>query len=159
MAKERWRPIDDYPSYRVSDQGRVQNQKTGRILKDADDGNGYRMVVLCSDGKCRSTKVHKLVATAFIPDHASGLEINHIDGDKSNNAVSNLEWVDRSKNMTHAISKGLWDTRRPVRVIETGEVYASELECAKAIGGNVAHVQHCAAGLRKTHRGLHYEFV
>ena len=159
MVKEQWRPIDDFPSYMISNKGRVQNRKTGRILKDADDGGGYRFVRLCRDGKPRTAKVHRLVATAFVSRNENDREVNHIDGNKSNNRASNLEWTNRSRNMLHAQDNGLWDKRRPIRVIETGEVYSSETECAKAIGGDVAHIQHCAAGLRKSHLGLHYEFV
>lgn len=158
MANEEWRPINDFPIYRVSNSGRVQNIKTGRVLKHGDDGNGYSCVSLWRDGKAKTLKLHRLVAEAFVPGDTS-LEVNHIDGNKSHNYATNLEWSTRSANMIHAQKTGLWDVRRRVRIVETGDVYESETECARAIGGDVRHVAHGAAGLRKTHLGFHYEFV
>lgn len=88
--------------YSVTSDGRVWSHKRAKFLKACPNSRGYYVVTLRGHGK--STKsVHRLVADAFI-DYVDGKDqINHIDGDKSNNAVSNLEWCSSSENHRHAI--------------------------------------------------------
>lgn len=94
--------------YRVSDTGEVFSIRAGRVLKPIVGNMGYVYVHLCK-GK-NGTKVkrlHRLVAEAFIPNPLKLPQVNHIDGDKSNNAVSNLEWCTGLDNMRHSIVTGL----------------------------------------------------
>lgn len=102
---EEWKPIDEFPNYAVSNKGKVMNLKTGRILKHGSTPNGYAIVALCKgDGtKPKMITIHKLVATAFIPNPLNLPQINHIDEDRTNNDVVNLEWVSASKNIRHSI--------------------------------------------------------
>lgn len=74
----------------------------GRELKQFEGGSGYLHVTLSKDGKTKSSEVHRLVAIAFIAKPDGGLEVNHKDGDKHNNAAENLEWVTRSENVKHS---------------------------------------------------------
>jgi hypothetical protein len=79
----------------------------GRILKQTMAYNGYAVVTLSNNGFNKSFYVHRLIADLFI-ENPSGLEfINHIDGRKTNNKASNLEWCTRSENMLHAFKTGL----------------------------------------------------
>jgi HNH endonuclease/NUMOD4 motif-containing protein len=94
---EVWRPIR-CGSYEVSNLGRVRNAKTGRIKVQYRIGAGYRGVGLF---RKEQASVHRLVAEAFL-GLEPGLEVNHIDGDKANNRVTNLEWVTHSTNQRHA---------------------------------------------------------
>lgn len=71
------------------------------------DGYGYCITKLCLNGKCVNRKVHRLVAEAFIPNPLHKAQVNHIDGNKENNNVENLEWVSRSENIQHAFRTGL----------------------------------------------------
>lgn len=78
----------------------------GKMLSTHLCGSGYLSVKLGA-GRCRTYMVHRLVASFFIPNPDNLPEVNHINGDKTDNRVENLEWVDRSANMRHAADNGL----------------------------------------------------
>ena len=113
-----WRPVpDDYYStfYEVSDEGNLRRSVPGkgtaihRIIKARlAPASHYYQVVLSRDALTRTFYVHRLVALAFLglPPRLTD-EVNHRDGDKSNNAVANLEWVTKRRNMEHAAFAGL----------------------------------------------------
>jgi predicted XRE-type DNA-binding protein len=110
---EMWKPVVGYEGfYEVSNRGRVRSAretratKIGRILKPSPIF-GYLYVVLARHGTARSTRVHRLVAHAFIGAKPDGLQINHKDGNKQNNCASNLEYVTAQRNTQHAIETGL----------------------------------------------------
>ena len=109
LPHEIWRDIAGYDGYQVSNCGRVKSFKSGesKILKPSVVHHGYRRVTLRSAGAIKSFAVHRLVAEEFIPNPDGKSEINHRDGDKSNNHVSNLEWCTRAENMRHAADTGL----------------------------------------------------
>lgn len=108
---EEWRPVPGYPNYEVSNTGRVRSidriDALGRLhkgieLKQFSDGKeNYLYVTLCKPGTNRHECVHRIVAFAFIPNPDGHNEINHIDEDKKNNAVWNLEWCSRSYNNSY----------------------------------------------------------
>lgn len=109
---ERWREVADTGGkILVSDQGRVKSLlRDERILKTQTDKKGYSRIRITIDRQKRSYKVHRLVAQAFIPNPDGKAQVNHKDGDKSNNAVENLEWNSSKENCNHAIKSGLWDS-------------------------------------------------
>lgn len=100
---EVWRDIPGYERhYQVSSAGRVRSVKrTPRILKTGFQPNGYERVCLWMDGQKKSKMVHRLVASAFIANPKNCTDINHMDEDKANNDVSNLEWCDHRYNMNY----------------------------------------------------------
>lgn len=106
---EQWKPIADFPRYTVSDHGRIMNALSGKILNGGFDRDGYCRVCLRTDTEKKSKQVHSLVAAAFIGPRPTGLHVNHIDGEKTNNHVSNLEYVTSAENTRHAIRLGLND--------------------------------------------------
>ena len=112
-STEFWKIIE-YPdvrnnTYEVSTFGRIRNVNTGKILKDQSDKSGYRIIWLSMNqiNTGKTFKVHRLVAHAFIYNPMNKPEVNHINGDKSDNHISNLEWVTSSENQIHAVRLGL----------------------------------------------------
>lgn len=93
--------------YEVTKDGRVFSKRSGKELKGYLDGNGYRMIGPRIDGKKYQLKVHRLVAIKYIPNPNNYPQINHIDGDKVNNNVDNLEWCSPKHNIQHAHRTGL----------------------------------------------------
>lgn len=101
LKKEEWKPVNGYEGlYAVSNLGRVKSLWYDRekILKPQNNGKGYLFVNLYKDGKVKHFLVHRLVATVFIPNPEGLPEINHLDEDKTNNVVSNIEWCNRLYN-------------------------------------------------------------
>ena len=103
---EYWLDIPDYEGYQVSNHGRVRNKKTGKILKPYLTREYYR-VSLYNDSGRKCKLIHRLVAEAFLTNPQQKPAINHINGRKTDNNLSNLEWVSASENMSHAHSNGL----------------------------------------------------
>jgi hypothetical protein len=98
MMEEEYRIIEDYPNYSVSNFGNVMNNGTGRILKP-QKYNGYYGVNLGSNKIVRL--IHFLVCEAFIGKRDVGMQVDHIDLNKTNNHLSNLRWATRSQNQQH----------------------------------------------------------
>lgn len=93
----RWNKINNFPNYSVSEDGQVRNDKTGRILKFYKKPSGYMQVEM--GHRTKPQYVHRLVALAFIPKEDGKTQVNHINGNKSDNRVENLEWVNGSENI------------------------------------------------------------
>lgn len=159
--EEQWYDVEGYPNYRTTDYGVVQNKRTGRILKHCDNNSGYPTVNLYNNGNRTTKGIHRLVAEMFVDGYDDGLEVNHKDGDKHNNYKDNLEWVTRGANESHAYETGLkyGPKHRPVRIKETGEVFPSIKDCARAIDGNDTNIRQCLHGYSKSHLGLTYEYA
>lgn len=94
--KEIWKDIEGYEGvYHVSNLGRVKRVATNRVLQPYRNKVGYLLVYLCKNGKRKTHRIHRLVAQSFIPNQENKPEVNHLDENKSNNMVSNLEWSTR----------------------------------------------------------------
>lgn len=102
MGNEMIKEVTGFPKYLIDTNGNIYNKRTMKKLKDRDNGRGYRAVRLYnSEGKMINKYVHRLVAETFIDNPNNLPEVNHIDEDKSNNCVDNLEWCDRKYNNTY----------------------------------------------------------
>lgn len=107
---EVWKDVKGYEGhYQVSNLGRVKSLKNNRelIMTNVNSTFGYLRVKLSKDGKMKGFPVHRLVGLNFLDLINGKNEINHIDGDKKNNCLTNLEWCNRSENMRHADKTGL----------------------------------------------------
>lgn len=93
--------------YIITEQGEVINSETSSILKHMVDRNGYHYVNLSTNNNLTTYRIHRLVAENFVRGFFVGATVNHIDGIKSHNCVSNLEWVSLKANIQHAYALGL----------------------------------------------------
>jgi hypothetical protein len=111
--QEIWKDIPNYEGfYQVSNLGNIKSlhynqQNIEKILKQTKNSSGYYKVELYKNKKSKIFYVHRIVAMAFIPNPKNKSEVNHIDGNKLNNNVSNLEWNTISENQKHAIKHKL----------------------------------------------------
>jgi hypothetical protein len=153
------RQIKEHPDYLVTVSGKVFSLKTMRFLKLHKNDNGYFRVKL--DGKLHY--IHRVVAQTYIPNPEKKATVNHMDGDKNNNMLCNLEWATSSENMQHACNTGL----RPVSELmrETGRrttnlligknIYTSKLVLDEATGVFYDCVQDAADTIGKNKRYLY----
>lgn len=111
MEEEIWVTIADFPDYQVSNCGRVKSTKT-QLIKKQGITRWHYTTRLNNNKKTKLYYVHRLIAMAFIPNPANKPCINHIDGDKLNNALLNLEWCTYAENNRHAIDNGLRGYRK-----------------------------------------------
>lgn len=95
-------PLNGHEEYSVDTEGNVYG-KNGEPLKYNVNKSGYRYVVLCENGKCKTVSVHRIVACQFLKGDCLRRIVNHIDGDRENNRVENLEWVTAQENSRHAV--------------------------------------------------------
>jgi hypothetical protein len=102
---EIWKEIEDYPNYMVSNEGRVKNIKTNKLLKPRFNDRGYISVVLYNNGSNHTFRINRLVAMAFIPNPENKPEIDHIDTNPLNNMVENLRWVTHKENMNNPLTR------------------------------------------------------
>ena len=158
---EVWKDIEGYDGlYQVSSCGRVKNSRTGRVLKAVKDIYGYLIVNLYKNGKRINYKVHRLVAQTFIPNPENKPQVNHLDEDKENNHVENLEWCTAKENNNHGehnlrVSK---INSKPIICIETGIEYYGTNECARQMGLHQSNITKVLKGKYKTTGGYTFKY-
>ena len=110
-----WKKLPTQANYSVSEQGKVRNDKTGRILKQSPDKHGYARVSLSNGASNNPTILfpHRAVAELFIPNPDNLPVVNHKNTNKMDPRKDNLEWTTHKENVEHAIANNLWD---PVKV-------------------------------------------
>lgn len=149
MNTEVWKAILGYEeNYEVSSLGRVKSLSrvtvTGKIKPErlrtlsVNKRCGRLQVTLYKYGKSRTWKVHSLVAHAFLGEQLKGMDVNHIDGNKLNNAVQNLEYCTRSENQLHAIRLGLnphWHENHPLAKLKEFDIETIRILSAKGVKG------------------------
>lgn len=163
IKTEQWMVYPDIPQYEVSNKGRIRNRKTKRIMSTTINNKGYETIAITRNNNVYNMRVHRMVAKTFHNnEYRDGLDVNHIDGNKLNNKVDNLEWCTRKENVQHAIRTGLFSLnhrKQKVRIVETGEIFDSITECAKSLGCDRTAVGCCINGKSKTCMGYHIELI
>lgn len=176
---EAWKDVPGYEGlYMVSNKGNVKRTERASVMKcrkgtvypevfiKPSDNKGYRMVTLTKDGSRKGMPVHRLVALAFIPNPESKEIVNHKDGNRGNNNVSNLEWVSRTENTLHAfrvLGKRCPGPRKAVLQLDTEgnivETYSSAVEAGRATGTNSGKISDVVLGRRKSAGGFKWQFA
>lgn len=179
--KEIWKDIDGYDGrYQVSNLGNVRitsyrNTGMKRLMKISLTNCGYCKVELYRDKKGKMQYVHRLVAMAFIPNPHNKPQVNHIDGNKTNNSVSNLEWASASDNQLHSIAHNLREpspmtgrfgksnpTSKPIYQYDlTGKIikrWDSISDACRYLGVSHSSITQCLTGKTKTAHGFKWEY-
>ena len=187
MKKEIWKSVIGYEGvYEVSSLGRVKSldrlisnawgskSKVKGVYLSTSISSGYLSLGLTKNGKTKTTHIHRLMAVAFIPNTENKRCVNHIDGNKLNNSLDNLEWTTDKENINHAWSIGLHEKTRnstkkrlkngiknfnkSKRVIKSnGTVYSSVVEAAKENNIKYSTLVARLNGRLKNNTGLSYE--
>lgn len=162
--KEEWKDIKGYEGlYKVSNCGRVYSLISNKLLILHRCQSDYVWIGLHKDCKTKNFKVHRLVAEHFIPNPNNLPEVNHIDEDKDNNRIDNLEWCDHKTNCHHGtrIARCAAGNSKPVVCVETGLIYPSGKFADMMFGHKQGGVAQClsAKSRSKTMYGFHWEYV
>lgn len=144
--QETWRPVSGFDGvYEVSSSGEVRNAVTGRVLRQWEN-HGYKYVSFNRGGKKTGHRVHRLVAVAFIPNPENKPTVNHLNGVKTDNNVSNLEWCTYQENERHSVdvlgkrsTRGFF-TDEQIREIRNSGKRAAVL--AREYGVSISIMQH-----------------
>jgi hypothetical protein len=170
---EIWKDIENYESYyEVSNLGRIKSKRSCIIMKNILNNNGYLMCTLSAPGKRKKFSVHRLVAAAFIKNDLDKKQVNHIDGNKLNNIIINLEWVTPKENTNHAWRLGLAKVTdlhkevarktmtntmsKKVVDLQTGIFYDSLTKAAAAINSNYNTEK---TRIRKNNTTLRFKYI
>lgn len=186
LPKQIWKDIEGYEGkYQVSNTGKVRslnyrgNTGKTKVLKQDTKDNGYKIIDLYKNGKRKDYLVHRLVALAFIPNPLNLPQVNHIDEDKTNNAVWNLEWCTPEYNLNYGthnekmsvtiresqIRKGKNNPNaKPILMFTLNGVFIKRFECcidANEYLGKPKHygnIRKCARGEIKTAYGYIWKY-
>lgn len=176
MENEIWKPVSNYQGiYEVSNFGRVKSLSREIIFKPALDRYGYYKIVLRHKGIKKNTKIHRLVAETFLPKQHDRNYVNHKNGIKTDNSLSNLEWVSPKENTKHSYLTGLRKgsllgrfgkdhhmSKSINQLTKNNEIikkWESLKQVERELGFDTSSLSKCAQGKLKTSYGFKWEYV
>lgn len=151
--------IEGFEKYEVSNLGRVRNIKSGRILKPKLHRDGYLMHGLYGYDKRKNLLLHRIIATAFIDNPDEKPQVNHIDENKLNNDLSNLEWCTERENAIHGTRTKRGAEKRSKKVIQLDlndnvlNEFESMKQAEQKTGASASHISKCCNGKLKSAGG------
>lgn len=168
--QEQWREVQGYNGrYQVSDMGNVRSAWFGKLIKPQGQNSGYQMVSLTYKRKHKNMLVHRLVANAFLPLIEGKHVVNHLNGDKSDNRLNNIEWCSQSENVLHAFKTGRKKAHglparwrySPVRAIQSGLSlsYESVTSASRALRVGRSAISNVLTGRARTAGGYTFEYA
>lgn len=147
-----WKVLKQNTNYCVNERGEVLSLRKNKVLSPKRNWDGYLRVQLWEHNSCKYISIHRLVAEEFIPNPMNKPFVNHIDGDKTNNSVDNLEWCTQQENIRHAwdtglsrthlnskLSKAVWQCDRSGNEIK---MFPSTMEVERQLGINHSNVSY-----------------
>lgn len=170
---EIWKDIPKYEGlYQVSNTGKVKSIShytrnstknsfrltKGRILAQYKMPNGYMQVQLSKNELREKYYVHRLVADVFLDNKDNLSDVNHIDGDKNNNSVNNLEWCSHKDNQVHMFKNRMTKKAYPVVCVETNKTYNSMLEAERDTGISRRVIKKIC-DTDKEYKGYHWRLI
>lgn len=159
---EEWRDIPGWEGmYQVSNLGRVRAIRV-KVLNPYKTRTGYLVATLWNGAEPTRHGVHRFVAQAFIPNPAGKEQVNHINGDKSDNRVENLEWVTSQENNLHrcrVLGGGGGRAKRPVVCLDTGEWFPSMTAAGKATGTPAHYILKVCKHQRNSTQGRRWAYA
>lgn len=164
---EQWKTIKEFDNYEISNEGRVRNKTTQYILKGRKSKSGYFQVSIKEEksGKFKNQYIHRLVAIHFIDNKENKKEVNHKNGDKLDNNISNLEWVTPSENQKHRqiiLGKTKTSQKRIGRYNKEGillEEYDSIIAAARSFNKSRVNIDSALQKRQKTAYGYVWEYL
>lgn len=155
---ETWKRIDsiegleEYKNYEVSSLGKIKNCTSNKILKPRVLESGYLLMYLGANGIYKNFYLHRLVALAFLPNPNNFTDVDHIDGNKFNNAIDNLQWLSHEDNVKKSNNK-------KVLCIELDKIFESTTDASQQLGIDQSNISRCCNGKRKTCGGFHWQYI
>lgn len=163
--EEIWKDIKGYEGYyQVSNLGRVQSIKKRKIFRNNKNSRGYIVVTLTKNNIERSFAVHRLVAQTFINNPDNLPQVNHIDGNKQNNKVENLEWCTQKENQIHCYRNNLQrlGTKKIIQINVDGTIikeWDSITDAEMKLKINHGKISMVCRGKRKTAGGYLWKYA
>lgn len=169
FMKELWKDIEGYEgTYQVSNLGMVKsldrlttdNRRLKGKLLAKTNSKGYIKVTLTNKNKSDNRDIHRLVAQAFIPNPENKPQVNHIDEDKTNNIVYNLEWVTAKENMNHGTCRKRSSLKQSIKIVcvTTGKVYNSIADASRDLNLNSGTISKIINGKMKQTKGFTFKY-
>jgi hypothetical protein len=152
--------IEGFEKYEVSNLGRVKNIKSGRILKSHLNRSGYLMHQLRENNKQKNLYLHRIIATAFIDNPEEKPQVNHIDENKLNNDLSNLEWCTERENVIHGTRTKRVAEKLSKKVIQLDlndnilNEFESMVQAEQETGVSTGNISSCCSGKTKSAGGF-----
>ena len=166
LNEEIWKDIEGYEGlYQISNLGRIYSNISNKILALRKNKRGYSQINLYKDGGRTMFSIHRLVAQTFIPNPENKPQVNHIDEDKTNNRVDNLEWVTSKENNNHGtrLYRSAMKKRRSVvsKHIKSGAVLVHDSQISASIKLSVRRtdINNVLRGRQKTAGGYTFEYA